>query len=83
MLDLWESRLGARITSAQHHFRAEPADAQTAGALALKVGEPVLVLERIQYAEDDRAMEFVSTFFRWNRYQFSIALPRLRITELS
>jgi len=32
---------------------------------------------------DGRALEFISTFYRWNRYQFSIALPRLRITDLS
>jgi GntR family transcriptional regulator len=83
MIDIWERRLGVRIKGAQHHFRAEPADADTASALALEVGAPVLVLDRILYAEDGRALEFVSTFYRWNRYQFSIALPRLRISDLS
>jgi GntR family transcriptional regulator len=81
MIAIWERRLGVRIKGAQHHFRAEPADADTASALALEVGAPVLVLDRIMYAEDGRVLGFLSTFYRWNRYQFSIALPRLRITD--
>jgi GntR family transcriptional regulator len=83
MLEIWERRLGVRIKSAHHHFRAEPADADMASALGLEVGAPVLDLDRILYAEDGRALEFVSTYYRWDRYQFSVALPRLRITDLS
>jgi GntR family transcriptional regulator len=82
MIAIWEHSFGVRIRGAQHHFRAEPADADTASALALDVGAPVLALDRILYAEDGRALEFISTFYRWNRYQFSIVLPRLRITDL-
>ncbi|MGP0092802.1 MAG: GntR family transcriptional regulator [Xanthobacteraceae bacterium] len=78
---IWERRLGVPIKEAQHHFRAEPADAETASALALDVGAPVLVLDRVMYTEDGRALGYLSTFYRWNRYQFSIALPRLRITD--
>jgi GntR family transcriptional regulator len=61
----------------------QEADPDTARALELDVGAPVLMLDRIMYTDDGRALEFISTFFRWNRYQFSIALPRLRITDLS
>jgi GntR family transcriptional regulator len=77
MIVVWERRLGVRVKGAQHHFRAEPADTETARVLDLDVGAPVLVLDRILYAEDGRSLGFLSTFYRWNRYQFSIALPRL------
>jgi GntR family transcriptional regulator len=80
MIAIWERKLGVRIKGAQHHFRAEPADPATAHALDLDVGAPVLVLDRIMYADDGRTLGFLTTFYRWNRYQFSIALPRLRIT---
>ena len=81
MIVIWERKLGVRIKWAQHHFRAEPADRKTALALDLQLGAPVLVLDRIMYAEDGRALGFLSTYYRWNRYQFSIVLPRLRITD--
>jgi GntR family transcriptional regulator len=81
MIVIWEHSFGVRVRGAQHHFRAEPADPKTAQALDLDVSAPVLALDRIMYAEDGRALEFISTFYRWNRYQFSIALPRLHITD--
>ncbi|MGP0089881.1 MAG: GntR family transcriptional regulator [Xanthobacteraceae bacterium] len=82
MIAIWERRLGVRVKGAQHHFRAEPADAKTAQALDLDVDAPVLAVDRVIYSDDGRAIEFVATFYRWNRYQFSIVLPRLRITDL-
>jgi GntR family transcriptional regulator len=82
MIVIWERKLGVRIKVAQHHFRAEPADAETAQSLDLRVDAPVLICDRIMYADDGRAVEFISTFYRWNRYQFSILLPRLSITDL-
>jgi DNA-binding GntR family transcriptional regulator len=42
-----------------------------------------LMLERTSYAEDGRALEFISSIYNWRRYQFSIALPRIRMDELS
>jgi GntR family transcriptional regulator len=83
LITIWERKLGVRIKGAQHHFRAEPADPDTARALELDVGAPVLMLDRIMYAVDGRALEFISTFYRWNRYEYSIVLPRLRITDLN
>jgi hypothetical protein len=43
----------------------------------------VLVLDRINMRTTAGVAEFISTFFRRNRYQLSILLPRLRIADLS
>jgi GntR family transcriptional regulator len=82
-ISIWERKLGIRVKGAHHHIRAEPADDDVAAALELEPGAPVLMLERTSYAEDGRALEFISSIYNWRRYQFSIALPRIRMDELS
>ncbi len=81
-ITIWEETLGVKIKGAQHHIRAEPATGEVADALDVEPGTPLLVLDRITYAEDGRALESVVSFYSWSRYTFSIALPRIRMDEL-
>jgi GntR family transcriptional regulator len=76
---LWEQRLGIKVKTARHQIRAEPSDAKFATALDLKPGAPVLVLDRVSYGEDGKALEYVSSVYNWRRYRFSIVLPRVQI----
>jgi GntR family transcriptional regulator len=80
---VWERKLGIKLKGAQHQIRAEPADDHLAAVLDLEPGAPVLVLDRTSYDEDGRALEYISSIYHWKRYRFSIALPRVRMEELS
>jgi GntR family transcriptional regulator len=80
---LWELRLGIKVKAARHQIRAEPADGNIATRLNLKPGSPVLVLDRISYAEDGKALEYISSVYHWRRYRFSIVLPRVQIDDFS
>ena len=82
-ISLWELRLGVKIKAARHQIRAEPAEPNIAARLDLKAGSPVLVLDRISYAEDGKAMEYISSVYHWRRYRFSIVLPRVQIDDFS
>ncbi len=81
-MDIWERKLGVKIKGGQHRIRAESADEKVAATLGLEPGSAVLVLERTTYAQDGRALDFVSSIYNANRYGFSIAVPRVRIDEL-
>ena len=80
-ITIWERKLGIPVKAAQHQIRAEPAEEKVAAALDLEPGAPVLVLDRTSYGEDGRPLEYISSVYHWRRYQFSIALPRVRIDE--
>lgn len=73
---MWEQRLGVRIGRATYEIQAEGASDDIAAALDLPAGAPVLVVDRITYAEDDKPLEVVVFHHRPERYRFSVTLPR-------
>jgi GntR family transcriptional regulator len=79
---MWELKLGIAVKAAQHQIRAEPADHEVAAALDLQSGAPVLVLDRTSYGQDGAPLEYISSVYHWERYQFSITLPRVRLEDL-
>ena len=81
-ITLWERRLGIKLKTARHQIRAEPAEEKIAARLGLEAGAPVLVLDRISYGEDGKALEYISSVYHWRRYRFSIVLPRVQIEDL-
>ncbi|BBZ50900.1 GntR family transcriptional regulator [Mycobacterium heidelbergense] len=72
---MWE-RLGVQIARATHEIHAAGASLEVAGALAVPLGSPVLVLERTSYTDDGKPLEVVEFHYRPERYRFSVTLPR-------
>ncbi len=75
---IWEDRLGVRLKAGRHVIRAAAASTEDARALGVKSGAPILVLERITYADDGRPLEYILFHYHAERYEFSALLPRAR-----
>lgn len=73
---MWERRLGVHIARATYEIHAAGASQETADALGLAAGAPVLVVDRISYDDDDKPLEVVVFHHRPDRYRFSVTLPR-------
>ncbi|MFD5424183.1 GntR family transcriptional regulator [Streptomyces sp. NPDC127084] len=73
---MWEQRLGVRITRARHRIHAAGASRDVAAALGIAESSPVLVLERVSFGDDARALEVVVFHYRPERYGFTVTLPR-------
>lgn len=74
---IWEKKLGVRIKAARHTLRAGKSDRQDAKHLGVKLGDPVLVLDRVSYGEDGRPLDVATFRYHWKRYEFSVMLPRV------
>ncbi len=60
---LFESEFGVRMIRATERVKAVAADAATAEALAVPVGEPLLLVERITFTYEDRPVEMRRGFY--------------------
>ncbi len=76
---IWEQKMGIRLKGASHSIRAGKSDKIDAIHLGLKIGEPVLILDRITYAEDGRPVEYLMFHYQWQHYQFSVNVPRINL----
>jgi GntR family transcriptional regulator len=74
---MWEQRLGVHLKAATHTIRAGKAEASDARNLGLRTGDPILILDRVTYAEDGRPLEFLTFHYHWQRFQFTTTLPRI------
>lgn len=63
---------GVSVLFTEDIIYAEPASATIAGLLRVREGVPVLVLERIAYAEDQQPIEFVYSFVRSDRLKYRV-----------
>lgn len=73
---IMERQLGVRLREARHVIRAGVASAEVGRALRLRRGAPILILERVTFAEDGRPVEYDLFHYHSERYKFSITLPR-------
>lgn len=71
-----EEGYGLRLARAVQTVEAKPADEYEAGVLELKLGQPVLVLERLTYSADGEPIEYVRSTYRGDRYRFMVELSR-------
>lgn len=71
-----ERRLGIRLAGAQLKLRAIKADAKDAACLGIPEGDPVLVVDRKTLAADGRVAEYTILRYHWERYEFSVDVPR-------
>jgi GntR family transcriptional regulator len=76
---MWEQKLGVHLKAATHTIRAGKAEASDARNLGLRTGDPILILDRVTYAEAGRPLEFLTFHYHWQRYQFGTTLPRITL----
>jgi GntR family transcriptional regulator len=58
MYSFFETQFGVRMLKAQEKLRAVSADAQSAGILGVRAGDPLLAVERVTLTYGDRAVEW-------------------------
>ena len=75
LLKLIESS-GVRIASAEQTITATLADGETAQALEVEFGAPLLLVNRTVYDQTGRAVEHICALYRPDRYQYRMSLAR-------
>jgi GntR family transcriptional regulator len=71
-----ENVYGLRLGLAIQTVEAKPADDYEASLLKIKVGQPVLLLERLTYLSSGEPLEYVRSSYRGDRYRFIVELVR-------
>jgi GntR family transcriptional regulator len=71
-----EEGYGLRLGRAVQTVGAKPADEYEAKLLSLRVGQPVLVLERLAYLQNGEPLEYVRSAYRGDRYTVKVELAR-------
>jgi GntR family transcriptional regulator len=65
------------IAYAEQSFEARAASEKEAHYLEITAGDPVLSINRITYTHDDKAVEYVESVYRGDRYKFRAILRRI------
>ncbi len=73
---LLEDAYGLRLWNATETLRARPASPYEAQMLAIREGQCLLYMERVTYAADGAAIEYLESVWRGDRYDFKVALSR-------
>jgi GntR family transcriptional regulator, N-acetylglucosamine utilization regulator len=73
---LLESRYGLRLWSGRETLCARGATAREARLLDISEGTPVMHAERITYAANGLAVEYLEAVWRGDRYDFKVTLTR-------
>jgi GntR family transcriptional regulator len=76
MLMILEENLGIRPVEADQVVSASLADAEIAGILRIRAGDPLLKAQRVVYDENGRIVEFVHVLYRADKYSFAMKLKR-------
>jgi GntR family transcriptional regulator len=69
---------GVELVRAEEHLEATVVRETESELLTVPVGYPALLIERTTYTEEDRAIEFVKSLYRGDRYRFSAMLFKRR-----
>lgn len=75
LLQLLE-QAGVRFDHADQTIEARLAEEETAGALGIEFGDPVLFVERLMFARDERPIEVVRSHYRADVYRYQIRFVR-------
>ena len=78
LLEIIQEDLKVPVVSAHETVEAAPADPEVATQLGIAVLFPVMHIKRVMYTEHDRAFELVETFYRADKYKYSVDLVRVR-----
>ena len=75
---VFERDLKIPVLRAQETVEAAPANPEVAAQLAVPVLYPVMHVTRVMFTEGDRAFEVVETFYRADKYHYSVNLSRVK-----
>jgi GntR family transcriptional regulator len=78
LLEVLQDELKVPIVRAQETVEAAPADPEVAAQLDIAVLFPVMHIRRIMFTEGDKPFEVVETFYRADKYQYSVNLIRVK-----
>ena len=76
LLKIIEEDFGLYLAKAIQTFEATIADPQVAPLLEVRIGDPLLKIERVVFGINEEPIEFVSILYRADKYLFKIALKR-------
>ena len=74
MLDVLSNKLGLSLKKGVQYIEAVIADYEIATALSVGISCPVLYLETIIFAEGGTPVDFVQTFYRSDRFKYTLNL---------
>lgn len=78
LLKILQTDLRIPIVRAQETIDAIPADPEVAQRLGIPVLHPIMHMKRIMFTAGDRPFEIVETFYRADKYHYSINLVRIK-----
>ncbi len=78
LLVILEEDLGISLVESIQSLEATIADAEVTSLLEVRVGDPLLKVERTVYSTNRRPVEHVSVLYRSDKYFFSVKLKRKR-----
>jgi GntR family transcriptional regulator len=78
LLRILQEELRIPIVRAQETIEAAPADPEVAQKLAIPVLFPVLHMKRVMFTSGDRPFELVETYYRADKYHYSVNLVRVK-----
>jgi len=78
LLKILQTDLRIPIIRAQETIEAIPADPEVAQRLGIPVLHPVMHMRRIMFTTGNRAFEIVETFYRADKYHYSVNLVRVK-----
>jgi GntR family transcriptional regulator len=73
-----ERDLKIPVVRAEETVEAAPANPEVAHQLAIPVLYPVMHVTRVMFTDRDRAFEVVETFYRADKYHYSVNLTRVK-----
>lgn len=74
--DFLEKEYHLNLEGADQFLEAGLADRKVAKILKIQEGAPVLTIERLSYLADGRRLEYTTSIYRGDKYQFHVAMKR-------
>jgi GntR family transcriptional regulator len=78
LMAILEGEMKIPIVRAVETVEAAPADPEVSGRLRIPVLYPVMHITRTMYTEGDKPFEVVETFYRADKYKYSVSLTRVQ-----
>ena len=81
VLKILEDDLHIELAEAAQRLGADVADSYVASLLGVRVGDPLLKIERTVFDSSHRPVEYVSVSYRADRYAYTVRLERKKTEE--